>query len=122
MAFLVTANGLAKRQMQLLPAITTVAGNGVSGYGGDGSAATSALLNGQTRVAVDSLGNLYIADTGNNVVREVLFSNGVISTIAGILPSQGGCRAERRQKPQEDELQYATRSHGHLSLILSISG
>jgi sugar lactone lactonase YvrE len=80
---LVTANGLASGQMQLLPAISTVAGNGTPGYGGDGSAATGALLNGETRVAVDSLGNLYIADTGNNVVREVVFSTGVISTIAG---------------------------------------
>jgi len=83
MVLLVTANGLANGQMQSLPAISTVAGNGTPGYGGDGSAATSALLNGETRVAVDSLGNLYIADTGNNVVREVVFSSGVISTIAG---------------------------------------
>jgi hypothetical protein len=83
MVLLVMVNGLANGQIQLLPPISTVAGNGASGYGGDGAAATSALLNGQTRVAVDSLGNLYIADTGNNVVREVLFSNGVISTIAG---------------------------------------
>ena len=61
--------------------ITTVAGNGTSGFTGDGSSATSAELNRPVGVAVDSAGNLYIADTGNNRIRKV--SNGVITTIAG---------------------------------------
>ena len=62
--------------------ITTVAGNGISAdYGGDGGPATSALLSGPFAVAVDSAGNLYIADMGNNRIREV--SNGVIRTVAG---------------------------------------
>lgn len=59
----------------------TVAGTGAQGYAGDGGAATSALLNLPAGVAVDTAGNLYIADTGNNVVREVTTS-GIISTIA----------------------------------------
>jgi uncharacterized protein (TIGR03437 family) len=62
--------------------ISTVAGNGTSGYTGDGGAATSAELNDPESVAVDSAGNLYIADTGNSVVRKVTAS-GTISTIAG---------------------------------------
>ncbi len=62
-------------------AITTVAGNGSAGYSGDGGNATSAQLNSPLGVAVDAAGNLYIADTGNNVVREV--SGGVITTVAG---------------------------------------
>lgn len=62
--------------------ITTVAGNGVSGYGGDGGAATNALLNGPQGVAVDSAGNIYIADTANNRVRQVTPA-GVIGTIVG---------------------------------------
>ena len=61
--------------------ITTVAGNGIPGYSGDSGLATSAQLNDPNAVAVDSAGNLYIADQGNNVIREV--SNGVITTIAG---------------------------------------
>jgi uncharacterized protein (TIGR03437 family) len=61
--------------------ITTVAGNGISGYGGDGGAATSALLNGPAGVAVDSSGNLYIADLDNSRIREV--SAGTITTFAG---------------------------------------
>jgi uncharacterized protein (TIGR03437 family) len=65
--------------------ITTVAGNGVSyplPTSGDGSAATSASLAAPHGVAVDSTGNLYIADAGGNTLREV-GTNGIISTIAG---------------------------------------
>jgi uncharacterized protein (TIGR03437 family) len=61
--------------------ITTVAGNGTPGYFGDKGPATSAQLFTPNWVAVDSVGNLYIADFGNNVVRKV--SGGVITTVAG---------------------------------------
>jgi uncharacterized protein (TIGR03437 family) len=61
--------------------ITTFAGNGTAGFGGDGGAATSAQLNGPQGLAVDSAGNLYIADTQNARVRKV--SGGTISTVAG---------------------------------------
>ena len=66
--------------------ITTVAGNGTVGYSGDGGPATSAnirLGSGGGEVAVDSAGNIYIADVGNNVVRKVTASTGIITTIAG---------------------------------------
>ncbi len=63
--------------------ISTVAGNGTSGFSGDGSGATSAELASPLGVAVDSSGNLYIADTGNNRIRKVT-SGGTISTIAGL--------------------------------------
>jgi len=68
------------------PQIITVAGNynnGVPGYYGDNRLATSALLNGPTGLALDASGDLFIADTGNNVIREVNAS-GTISTIAGL--------------------------------------
>jgi len=61
--------------------ITTIAGNGAIGFFGDGGPATNASLNNPTGLAVDSLGNLYIADTGNSRIRKV--SGGVITTIAG---------------------------------------
>jgi trimeric autotransporter adhesin len=61
--------------------ITTVAGNGVQGYGGDNGPATSAELYQPPGIAIDSSGNLYIADSGNNRVRIV--SNGIIATFAG---------------------------------------
>jgi hypothetical protein len=60
-----------------------VAGNGTLGYLGDGSAATSAELNGPTGLALDGAGNLYIADKGNNAIRKVTAATGVITTVAG---------------------------------------
>ncbi len=63
-------------------AIMTVAGNGMAGYTGDNNAATVAELNGLNGVALDSAGNIYIADYDNNVIRKVTTA-GVISTFAG---------------------------------------
>ena len=64
--------------------VSTVAGNGLAGYEGDGGSATGldAKLNFPEGVAVDSAGNLYIADTANNVIRMVNPS-GQITTIVG---------------------------------------
>src|SRR5271157_4225867 len=61
--------------------ITTVAGNGAYGFSGDGGPATSASLNNPAGVAVDSAGNLYIADTDNHRIRKV--AGGTITTVAG---------------------------------------
>lgn len=63
--------------------ITTVAGNGLSGYGGDGGVATAAMLSSPMGVCTDTAGNLYIADKDNNAVRRVQLSTGIISTVAG---------------------------------------
>jgi hypothetical protein len=63
--------------------LTTVAGTGSSGFSGDGGPATSARLNLPQGVAVDASGNVYIADTYNNVIRKVTAA-GVITTVAGI--------------------------------------
>jgi len=62
--------------------INTVAGNGITGYSGDGGPATSAEFYDPASVALDSAGNLYIADTNNTVIRKV-DANGIITTIAG---------------------------------------
>ncbi len=63
--------------------LTTAAGNGTTGYGGDGGDATAAALNSPGSLAVDFNGNLYIADTANFRVRIVNRAQ-VISTFAGI--------------------------------------
>ena len=65
------------------PIISTFAGNGTAGYSGDGGLAVSALMSGVEGVAVDGQGNVFIADSGNNVIREVNAVTGVITTVAG---------------------------------------
>jgi uncharacterized protein (TIGR03437 family) len=56
--------------------ITTVAGNGIAGFSGDGAPATNAGLNSPTDIAIDSAGNLYVADNKNNRVRKITVSAG----------------------------------------------
>jgi sugar lactone lactonase YvrE len=63
--------------------ITTVAGTGALGYTGDGGPATRATLSSPQRLAIDSVGNIYVADTGNSVVRRIDAVTGVITTVAG---------------------------------------
>ena len=69
------------REVNTLGVITTVAGNGTAGYSGDNGPATAAELNFPTGIAIDSAGDIYFADSNNNVIREV--SGGVITTVAG---------------------------------------
>jgi sugar lactone lactonase YvrE len=62
--------------------ITTVAGSNVPGFYGDGGAATNARLNAPAGVALDNLGNIFIADLNNSRIRKV-DTNGIITTYAG---------------------------------------
>jgi hypothetical protein len=70
------------RKVSTAGIISTIAGTGVSGYTGDGGAATSATMADPTALAFDASGNLYIAEAGNNAVRKVT-SGGTMSTFAG---------------------------------------
>ena len=63
--------------------ITTIAGDGGVGYAGDGGPATEARFNSPEHVEVDSEGNVYIEDTGNNCIRKIDL-NGIITTIVGM--------------------------------------
>jgi sugar lactone lactonase YvrE len=71
------------RKVDLKGSITTVAGTGVAGYSGDGGPATAAKLQFPSALTVDSHDNLYVADTGNHVVRELLAGFGLIIAVAG---------------------------------------
>ena len=80
--FVADTNNSAIRKIAPNGAISTVAGNGPAGYNGDGIPAVAASLNVPQGVAVDPAGNLYIADTDNQRIRQVA-PNGTISTFAG---------------------------------------
>ena len=80
------------RKVDTAGIITTAAGNGLLGYGGDGGLAVSARLSSPYAVTVDSVGNLYIADRGNNRIRKV-DTTGIINTVAG--NGQGGYSGDR---------------------------
>ena len=69
--------------------ISTVAGTGQAGYGGDGGPATQALIDAPAGVALDGAGNLYFADTNNHIVRRIDAFSGVITTVAGTPETSG---------------------------------
>ena len=73
------------RVVEVTPAgsLRVVAGTGRAGYAGDGRPARLASLNTPTGVAVDAQGNVYIADSSNNVIRRVDAKTGIITTVAG---------------------------------------
>jgi trimeric autotransporter adhesin len=74
---------ILSNDFSVIGVITTVAGDGSQYFGGDNGQATSAGLGKPTDVAVDALGNIYIADFLNDRIRKVTKSTGVITTVAG---------------------------------------
>jgi uncharacterized protein (TIGR03437 family) len=80
--YIADTNNWSVRRISTSGIITTVAGSGQWGYGGDGDQATKATMVGPQGVAVDGAGNLYIADSGNQRIRRV-DPGGIITTIAG---------------------------------------
>jgi sugar lactone lactonase YvrE len=82
-----SGNNRIRRVDHVTGIITTVAGTGTAGYSGDGGASTSATLNSPSGLAFDASGNLYISDTGNNVIRKVTLSVTITTTSS---PTAGG--------------------------------
>ncbi len=80
--FIADMNNSVVRKVSAGGTITTVAGKSSCGYSGDGGLATNALLCNPWGLALDTAGNLYIADSGNNLVRKVA-AGGTITTVAG---------------------------------------
>jgi large repetitive protein len=81
--YIADLNNSRVRKVDAAGIITTIAGTGARTFGGDGSVATSAALNGPAAIVFDPAGNLYIADSANNRVRKVNATTGVINTISG---------------------------------------
>jgi hypothetical protein len=90
-----TGNGAVREVNPLLGSITTIAGQlNLPGYSGDGGPAVNAQLQSPAGIAVDGYGDVFIADSGNFVVREVSPVTGNIQTIAGVPGQQGAPGAE----------------------------
>jgi sugar lactone lactonase YvrE len=70
--------------------ISVVAGTGANGYSGDGGPAVSARLSAPAGITLDAAGNLYIADFGNSLIRQVNAASGLISTLAGASTGYSG--------------------------------
>ena len=83
--YIADTSNCAVRKVTTAGIISTVAGQGPSncGFAGEAAPASGSRLNNPTSVAVDSAGNVFIADTSNHVVRVILASNGTIVTVAG---------------------------------------
>ena len=79
------AQGNRVRQITTTGMIRTVVGTGVAGFSGDSALATDAQLSAPYGLAVDSVGNLFIADLGNRRIRKVA-RDGTISTVAPDVP------------------------------------
>ena len=101
--------------------ITTVAGNGVWGYGGDNGQATAAELGFPTGVALDSAGDLFIADTNNQRVREVNQATGVITTVAGTGTISGGDNGQATATELNDPVSVAVDAAGNLFITANLS-
>lgn len=80
--YIADVNNNCVRMIDTSGTITTIAGNGTAGYSGDGGPATAAELNAVHGVAVDTMGNIYLADFNNHRVR-VIDTAGNITTFAG---------------------------------------
>ncbi len=103
----VVGNTLRQIQVQVAGGdISTYAGTGTAGYTGNGGAATSARLRRPEGVAVASNGDVYFADTGNDVVRKVAFATGIVTTVAGNgspgSSGDGGAATSARLSAPED--------------------
>ncbi len=94
--FLIESGGTTVRRITPDGMITAIAGNGQTGFGGDGGPAIQATFGGADGLAVDSTGNLYIADFNNNRVRVVLTATPTLSatpTALSFLADSGGVTA-----------------------------
>jgi sugar lactone lactonase YvrE len=82
-------NNRVRRVDGVSQVITTVGGNGSPGYSGDGGPATAAMVNMPSGIVMDGAGNVYFADSGNNIIRRIDAVSGIITTVAGTPQTNG---------------------------------
>jgi streptogramin lyase len=83
MFFVEMQNHLVRRVDAATGMISTVAGTGKAGYGGDGGPAVNAMFRQPHSIALDGQGGLYVADIGNHRIRRIDLGTGSIETVAG---------------------------------------
>ena len=91
MYFVEMQNHVIRKVAAKTGVISTIAGTGQAGYGGDGGPAVAAMFNRPHSIALDGRGNLYVADIGNHRIRRIDLQTGIVDTIAG----DGGKRLPR---------------------------
>lgn len=96
--------------------IYTVAGTGTSGLSGDGSLAINANLFSPSSIAIDSTGNIFIADTGNHRIRKIN-SSGIISTVAGTINGYGGDNGEAASAQLSYPISVDVDAYGGLYIV-----
>jgi len=120
--FIAETGGHRIRKVGADGVIQTVVGLGVAGFAGEGTPATEALLKEPGGVALDSAGNLYVADTGNNRIRKVDRS-GIITTFAGTgIPGLGGDGGPARNARLSAPLGLVVDALGNLLFADSLNG
>lgn len=96
MFFVEMRNHVIRRVDRQTGIISTVAGTGQQGYGGDGGPATQAQFSQPHSIAFDEQGRLYVADIGNHRIRRIDMASGIIESVAGNgqkkLPEEGPAR------------------------------
>lgn len=98
--------------------ITTIAGTGQPGHKGDGGPATAGLLNNPFFCAFDTAGNLFIAESGNNIVRRLDKKSGRLSTVAGTgQKGAGGDNGPATRAAFDDLVALAVDKNGDLFLV-----
>jgi sugar lactone lactonase YvrE len=83
------SNSRIRKIDQATGIISTIAGNGTLGFGGDGGPASAAILHGPYALCISEGGDLYFSDDSNFVIRKISASTGIISTVAGTLGISG---------------------------------
>jgi DNA-binding beta-propeller fold protein YncE len=86
--------------------ITTIAGTGAAGYGGDGGPAGRAAFNEPYGIAVDRDGNVYVADRHNHCVRRIDGASGIVTTFAGTGSAGDGGLAAQAQLVEPNGLGF----------------
>lgn len=108
----------AVRKVDTSGVITTIAGNGHAGYNGDNIPASTAQINLPADVAIDSSGNIFISDSGNNRIREIVASSGLIQTVAGTgVAGNGGASGPATSAQLSAPEHIAIASSGDLYIV-----